>query len=456
MNEARATMNDGRKVLIRGGRVIDPAQGLDGVCDVLLAGGRVEAIGEGLGDGLLAGPAETATDPGLEVIDARGLWVVPGLIDVHVHLRTPGETHKETLATGTAAAAAGGFTSVICMPNTRPPLDDPIRVEWLRMKAEREALVRVYPAAAATQGLAGEHLTPYGALREAGAVAVTDDGRPIARAGLMRRVLEYAAAHGLPVLVHAEEPELSAGGAMHEGAVAAAAGMPGIPDTAESVMVARDLLLAERAGAHLHVLHVSAESTASLIRWAKARGVRVTAEVTPHHLLLCDEDVAAAGFDPNWKMNPPLRSAADREALLEAVLDGTIDLIATDHAPHHASDKDLPFPEASFGIVGLETAVGLLLDAFVPDIISPARLVELLSLRPAQVFGLPGGTLRPGAPADVTLIDPDCQWVIDPAGFQSLGRNTPFAGRRVRGRVVRTLVGGRTVYELAVAGACRG
>jgi len=450
MSQAREVMNEGTKVLIQGGRVIDPAQGLDRVCDVLLAGGRVEAVGEGLGDELIRRGAAGA-DPGVEVIDARGLWVLPGLIDAHVHLRTPGETHKETLATGTAAAAAGGFTSVVCMPNTRPPLDDPIRVEWLRMKAEREALVRVYPAAAATEGLAGERLAPYGALRAAGAVAVTDDGRPIARAGVMRRVLEYAAAHGLPVLVHAEEPELSAGGAMHEGPVAAAAGMPGIPDTAESVMVARDVLLAERAGAHLHILHVSAENTVSLIRWAKARGVRVTAEVTPHHLLLCDEDVAAAGFDPNWKMNPPLRSAADREALLEAVADGTIDFIATDHAPHHAEDKDLPFPEASFGIVGLETAVALLLDAFVPGIISPSRLVELLSLRPARVFGLPGGTLRPGAPGDVTLIDPHQEWVIDPADFRSLGRNTPFAGRRVRGRVVRTLVGGRTVFQLAGA-----
>ena len=400
-------------------------------------------------------PATARPGPGdpVEIIDARGLWVVPGLIDAHVHLRTPGETHKETLATGGAAAAAGGFTAVVCMPNTRPPLDDAVRVEWLRMKAEQASPVRVYVAAAATRDLAGREPAPYAALKAAGAVAVTDDGRPIASAGVMRRVLENASAYGLPVLVHAEEPELSAGGAMHDGPVASAAGMPGIPDTAEAVMVARDVLLAERAGARLHVLHVSAESTASVIRWAKARGIAVTAEVTPHHLLLCDEDVAAAGFHPHWKMNPPLRSARDREALLEAVLDGTIDLIATDHAPHHPLDKDVPFPEAAFGVVGLETALALLLDALVPDPIPPARLVELMSCRPARVFGLPGGTLRPGAPADVTLIDPGRSWVIDPGAFHSLGKNTPFAGWRVRGRVVRTLVGGQTVFSVAATGA---
>ncbi|HEY8488337.1 MAG TPA: dihydroorotase, partial [Thermaerobacter sp.] len=364
------------------------------------------------------------------------------------HLRTPGETHKETLATGGAAAAAGGFTAVACMPNTRPPLDDAIRVEWLAYKAAAEAPVRVHVVAAATRGLAGEEPTPYAALKAAGAVAVTDDGRPIARAGVMARVLEGAAAAGLPVLVHAEEPELSAGGAMHAGAVAAAAGMPGIPDTAEAVMVARDLLLAERAGARLHVLHASAAATLELVRWGKARGIPVTVEVTPHHLLLCDEDVAAAGFHPHWKMNPPLRSRRDREALLEAVAGGLVDAIATDHAPHHDLDKDGPFPEAAFGVVGLETALGLLLTHLVPGVLSPSRLIDLMARGPARILGVPGGSLRPGAPADVTLIDPQHRWVVEPDRFFSLGRNTPFAGWTLRGRAVGTLVGGRMVFRL--------
>ena len=485
------------RLWIRGGRVIDPSQGLDGPGDVVIEAGRIvyagaplpnaEAVARvtvpggsappspsdepapaaptagGIGTGRAPGadgdgrPARaaavapagsTGASPSVHVLDARGLWVVPGLIDPHVHLRTPGETHKETLATGGAAAAAGGFTAVACMPNTRPPLDDAIRVEWLAMKAAAEAPVRVHVVAAATRGLAGDEPAPYGALKAAGAVAVTDDGRPIARAGVMARVLEGAAAAGLPVLVHAEEPELSAGGAMHAGAVAAAAGMPGIPDTAETVMVARDLLLAERAGARLHVLHASAAATLDLVRWGKARGIPVTVEVTPHHLLLCDEDVAAAGFHPHWKMNPPLRSRRDREALLEAVADGTVDAIATDHAPHHALDKDAPFPEAAFGVVGLETALGLLLTHLVPDPLPPARLVQLMSTGPARVLGVPGGTLRPGAAADVTLIDPGHRWVVEPERFASLGRNTPFAGWNLRGRAVCTLVGGRAVFRL--------
>ncbi|HEY8449402.1 MAG TPA: dihydroorotase [Bacillota bacterium] len=423
-----------QRLLIRGGRVLDPSQRLDRVTDLLVVDGKIAHIGDAL-------DAE-----GIEGIDARGLWVVPGLIDTHVHLRTPGETHKETLESGSAAAAAGGFTTVVCMPNTRPPLDDVIRVEWLAERAARSACVRVRIAAAISEGLDGQRLAPLGALHEAGAVAFTDDGRPVADAALMRRALELAASLDVPVLIHAEEPALSRGGAMHEGPVADAAGMPGIPAAAEAVMVARDLLLAEQTGAHLHVLHVSAEQTVSLIRWAKARGIRVTAEVTPHHLLLTDEDVAASGFDPNWKMNPPLRSAADRQALVAGLLDGTLDWIATDHAPHHPDDKTVPFPEAAFGIVGLETAAALILDAFVPAQLEPLRFVELLSTAPARGLGLRGGTLAPGAPADITLIDPEQVWTVDPTAFRSAARNTPFAGRRLRGRVVRTIVGGRTVF----------
>lgn len=413
--------------------MIDPSQEFEGVADLRIRDGRVAELGPDL-------------DPGdAEVIDAAGLWVVPGLVDPHVHLRVPGEEHKETLATGGAAAAAGGFTTVVCMPNTCPPLDDAIRVEWLRLKARAAAPVRVEVAAAVTRGLEGSELTSFADLRRAGAVAFTDDGRPVADAGLMRRALLEAGALGLPVLVHAEEPALS-GGAMHEGAVAAAAGMPGVPAAAETVIVARDLLLAGETGAHVHILHVSAEATVALIRWAKDRGVRVTAEVTPHHLLLTDEDVAAAGFDPNWKMNPPLRSERDRQALVQGLADGTIDVIATDHAPHHRDDKDLPFPQAAFGVVGLETAAALVLDAFVPGVLSPRRFVEAMATAPARLFGLRAGSLRPGMPADVAVIDPDAAWTIDPRRFLSRSRNTPFAGRRVRGRVVLTLVGGRRVF----------
>ncbi|HEX6988078.1 MAG TPA: dihydroorotase [Bacillota bacterium] len=431
------------RVLIRGGLVIDPSQDLEAVADVRIVDGRVAELGRDL-------------EPGdAEVIDARGLWVVPGLVDGHVHLRVPGESHKETLASGGAAAAAGGFTTVVCMPNTRPPLDDAIRVEWLRFKAADESPVRVEVAAALSRGLGGEELTSLADLRAAGAVALTDDGRPVADAALMRRALLEAAALDLPVLVHAEEPALS-GGAMHEGAAAAEAGMPGIPAAAEAVMVARDLLLAEETGARLHILHVSAEPTVALIRWAKNRGVRVTAEVTPHHLLLTDEDVAASGFDASWKMNPPLRGERDRRALLEALADGTVDFVATDHAPHHRDDKDVPFPDAAFGVVGLETAAALLLDALVPEVLSPRRFVEVLAYAPARLFGLEAGSLRPGMPGDVVLVDPEQHWVVDPGAFRSRSRNTPFAGRQLRGRVVRTLVGGRTVFRLDVAPANSG
>lgn len=422
------------RILIRGGRVLDPSQNLDGIVDVLIEGERVVQVGENL-------PAGDA-----QIIDATGLWVVPGLIDVHVHLRTPGETHKETIASGTRAAAAGGFTTVVCMPNTRPPLDNPIVVEWLQHKVAQEGLVRVRVAAAITQGLEGRQLSPMLALRNAGVVAYTDDGRPVSDAGLMLRALQMAAQLELPLLIHAEELSLSGQGAMHQGPVADAAGIPGIPSTAESVMVARDLLLAEQTGAHIHILHVSAEQTASLIRWGKSRGIKVTAEVSPHHLLLCDEDVADSGFDPDWKMNPPLRSAADRDALLEALLDGTIDIIATDHAPHHRDDKEVPFQQAAFGIVGLETAFSLLLDALVPGRLTPLKLVELMSTKPARIFKLDGGSLAPGSPADVAIIDPNHQWTVDPSAFLSASQNTPFAGRRLKGKVVGTLVGGRVVY----------
>lgn len=424
------------RLLIRGGRVLDPTQKHDGIADVLIEAGRISQIGVDL-------PAGEA-----RIFDATGMWVMPGLIDAHVHLRTPGETHKETVATGTAAAAAGGFTTVICMPNTKPPLDDPIVLEWLAYKVEREGVIRVHPAAAISIGLEGKQLTPMVALRDAGAVAFTDDGRPVSDAALMLSALRMAAALQRPIMIHAEETALSRTGAMHHGLIADAVGLPGIPDTAESVMVARDLLLAERTGAHVHVLHVSAEQTVSLIRWAKSRGIRVTAEVTPHHLLLCDEDVAAAGFHPNWKMNPPLRSAADRAALLEGLLDGTIDIIATDHAPHHVDDKSVPFQQAAFGIVGLETAVGLILDAMVPKLLPPLRFVELMSTTPARIFGLPGGTLAPGSPADITIVDPNLEWTVDPDGFFSVSRNTPFAGRRLKGKVVATFVAGQPVFQL--------
>ncbi len=437
-------MNE-RPIVLRSGRVVDPSQGLDAVRDLLLADGKVAALV----------PSLDEVPESAEVIDCSGLVVTPGLIDVHVHLREPGGEHKETIATGARSAAAGGFTAVCAMPNTDPVIDSPATVGFVAAAGRAAGAARVHPVGALSMGQKGERLTEIGELVEAGAVGITDDGLPVMDSGLMRRALEYAMAFDIPVADHAEDVGLSRGGVMNEGVVSARLGLRGKPNASEDVHVARDLLVAELTGGHIHLQHVSTRQGVELIRQAKARGVRVTAEATPHHLLLTDQ--AVEGYDTNAKMNPPLRSEADRLAVVEGFLDGTLDTLATDHAPHHYDEKEQAFDDAPFGIVGLETVVGLLLTHFVhgedaggrhPGSLGLATFVERASVQPARAFHLPGGTLREGRPADVTLLDLDRIWTVDPSRFRSKSRNTPFAGWELRGRAVRTIVGGRTVFLL--------
>jgi dihydroorotase len=422
------------RLLIRGGRVVDPGSGLDAVGDVLVEDGRVAAVGGTAG----AHPDRT--------IEAAGLVVVPGLIDLHVHLREPGFETKETIATGLRAAVRGGFTAVCAMPNTDPVNDAPEVTERVLSAARRAGLARVLPIAAVTRGSKGVELVDMPALVAAGAVAFSDDGRPVTDSRLMRRALVAAAAAGAFVVDHCEDRALFEGGAVNESPAAGRLGLPGIPAAAEDIMVARDIVLAEAAGAPVHIAHLSTAGGVRMVREAKARGVRITAEATPHHLLLADEDIP--GPDPDFKMNPPLRSRTDVAALVEGLLTGTIDVLATDHAPHTPAEKARPFAEAPFGIVGLETAVPLFLDRLVrPGIVSLRRLVELLSTSPARLLGLAAkGRIAPGADADLTLLDLDLETVVDRAGFESKGRNTPFHGWRLRGGPVMTIVGGRVVY----------
>jgi dihydroorotase len=422
-------------LLIKNGRVVDPANSMDGVHDVLVSGGRIERVGAGL-----------AAPPDATVLDATGKVVCPGFIDIHVHLREPGYEYKETVASGTRAAAAGGFTAVACMANTQPVNDNRSITDYIRAKAAVEGVVRVYPIGAVTRGLGGEELAELAELAEAGCVAFSDDGRCVMNAALYRRAMEYTLPFGTPLISHAEDHQLSRGTSMNEGVVSTELGIAGAPAAAEDIMVARDILLAELTGAHVHIAHLSTAGAVRLVRDAKARGVRVTAEVTPHHLLLTEDAVRT--FDANAKMNPPLRSKRDTEVLLEALVDGTIDCIATDHAPHAGSEKEGEFDRAAFGIVGLETAVGLLLDRLVkPGALPLATLISRLSRDPARLLGLPGGSLAPGAPADLTLLDPAAEWTVDPARFQSRSRNTPFGGWPVTGRPWKTIVGGGIVWE---------
>ena len=421
------------RLLLRGGRVIDPANNVDAAQDVLIADGKIERLGRSL-----EAPA------GAEVVDANGKIVCPGFIDIHVHLREPGYEYKETVATGTRAAAAGGFTAVCCMANTNPVNDNGAVTDYILAKAKVEGVVRVYPIGAVTRGLHGEELAELAELADSGCVAFSDDGRCVMNAGLYRRAMEYTLPFGTPIISHAEDSSLSRGASMNEGVVSTETGLPGQPAAAEDVMVARDILLAELTGAHVHIAHVSTAGAVRLIRDAKARGLQVTAEVTPHHLVLTEEAVRT--WDPNTKMAPPLRTKRDVEALLEALADGTIDCIATDHAPHALSEKEGEFDHAAFGIVGLETAVAVLLDRLVrPGLLPLSTLIARLSRDPARLLNLPGGNLAAGTPADVTILDLDAETVVEPLRFRSRSRNTPFGGWTLRGAPWMTLVGGHIV-----------
>jgi dihydroorotase len=425
------------KKLLKGGRVVDPANGLDGAFDILIDGDRIARVGRGL-------PVDGATVVEIPV----GLVVVPGLIDMHVHLREPGQEHKETVATGTASAVAGGFTAVACMPNTSPVNDSATVTSLILAKAAAAGLARVYPIGAVSKGQKGELLADIGELKAAGCVAVTDDGHPTATALLLRRALEYAGMFGIPVVEHCEDPTLKGDGVAHEGFHASRLGLRGIPGACESLGVERGVLLAELTGSHFHVAHMSARGSMRAVRKAKEAGIRVTCEVAPHHFTLTDEALGSPiPYDTNTKMNPPLREVADRDAMIQGIADGTVDVIATDHAPHHYDEKKVEFDRAPFGIVGLETAVPLTFDRLVhAGHIPLRRMIELLSVNPARVLNLPGGTLSEGAAADITVLAPDLPVRVDAAQLRSRSKNTPFDGWQLRGGVAATIVGGRVVY----------
>lgn len=419
-------------ILIKGGRVIDPAQGLDAVLDVLIEDGRIAKVGKGL-----KGQGET--------IDAAGKLVTPGLIDLHVHLRDPGQEYKEDIVTGTRAAAAGGFTSVACMPNTNPVNDNKAITLYIRNKAREEGAVNIFPVGCITKGLKGESLAEMGELKEAGCLAVSDDGKPVTSGELMRRAMEYARPFGLTIISHAEDLSIVGEGVMNDGFVATELGLKGIPWVAEDAAVARDVMLAEYTGARLHVAHVSTKGAVEIVRLAKKRGVKVTCEATPHHFTLTDE--AVRGYKTDAKMNPPLRGADDVEAVRAGLADGTIDAIATDHAPHHIDEKNVEFNIALNGVVGLETALPLTLKLVEEKVLSLSDAVARLTVGPASALGIPRGTLAEGAPADVTVIDPSLAWTVEPAKLQSKSKNTPFAGWQMKGAAVYTIVGGKVVWK---------
>jgi len=423
-------------LLIAGGRVIDPASGLERELDVLLRDGQVAEL---TAPGILKAH-------GRALVNARGCIVAPGLIDLHVHLREPGQAHKETIATGTAAAAAGGFAAVCAMPNTSPVNDSAEITQWMQAP-ERRALVRLFPIAAATVGSLGEKLTHFAALKKAGAVAVSDDGKPILDDKLMRDALRAGARLNLPVVQHAEDSRHTAGCSMNHGPTSFRLGLRGMPNSAESDIVRRDIAFARETKSHIHVAHISTAAALDAVRQAKKAGIRVTAEVTPHHFTLTDENIGE--FDTQYKMNPPLRSAADRDAMIEGLADGTIDAIATDHAPHAFHEKQVEFERAAFGIIGLESALPIAITVLHHHFKLPLwRIIELLSSGPARVFGLQGlGTLAPGTHADVTIFDPAKKWTYDASQSKSKSRNTPYDGWSFTGRVVATIVGGKVVYE---------
>ncbi len=440
-------MGDTRPILVRGGRIVDPAQGLDQVSDLLIE------------DGAIAGIHTEIEREDARVIDAAGLVVSPGFIDLHCHLREPGFEYKETIATGTLAAARGGFTTVCAMPNTDPVMDTRATVEFVLSKALEEGVVRVLPIGAVTKGSKGAQLAEMVELADAGAVAFSDDGHPVADANLMRQALSYSSSLGLPIINHCEVPELSAGGAMNEGWTANRLGLRGIPNASEEVMVARDITLVETVGGRLHIAHASTAGTVELVRLAKERGTAVTCEVTPHHLTLTDEAILGHGgthgafeplteaaYDTNAKVAPPLRSLDDVPALVEGLRDGTVDFVATDHAPHGRTDKLSTFDEAANGISVLETALGSVMSLVHSKALTLPLAVDRLTAAPARFLGMDLGTLKPGSPADVTIFDPDAEWLVDPANFASKGKNTPLAGTTLKGRVMATVVGGKVIY----------
>lgn len=426
------------RLLIRRGRVIDPTQGIDDVADVALAHGKVAAIGR------------AAEQPGDQVIDAAGKIVCPGLIDMHVHLREPGNEDAETIASGAAAAVAGGFTSIVCMPNTKPALDTEAMIEFVYRQADRARSCNVFPIGAITKGREGKELAEIGQMVRAGAVAFSDDGAGVASATVMLRALQYVGMFNRPIIQHCEDADLAAGGCMNAGFTATRLGLPGIPAAAEELMVQRDLLLAESTGCAYHVAHISSAGAVQLVREAKRRGIRVTTEICPHHLLLTDEFVEQ--YDTNYKMNPPLRSKADVEACIVGVADGTIDCLVTDHAPHGREGKELDFQSAPFGIVGLEVALGLFAKALVaPGHLNWNQLIARMTTAPARILGLRKGSLALGSDADVTIIDPDLPWTVDTSLFQSKSRNCPYEGWPLTGRATHTIVGGELKFALEAA-----
>lgn len=423
-----------RTLLIKGGRVIDPSQDLDQVADVLIAEGKVEALGE------MRASAE-------EVIEAKGLIVSPGLIDMHVHLREPGKAEEETIASGSGAAVAGGFTTVCCMPNTEPAVDSQASAEFVFLQAQRAAGANIYPIGAITKGRQGKGLAEMGGLIQGGAVAFSDDGDCIKDAAVMRWALEYAKMLKKPIIDHCEDKDLSEEGIMHEGFVSMVLGLPGMPAAAEEVMVSRDLILTEYTGGHVHIAHISTSGSVDLVRRARARGVPVTCEATPHHLTLTDECVKT--FDTNFKMNPPLRTARDVAALRKGLADGTIDCIVSDHAPHALEEKDVEFTLAPFGVIGMETLLPMVITELVEKgVLSINEVIAKLTVNPARILDLPKGTLTVGADADITIIDPKLEWQIDVEKFKSKSRNCPFHGRKVTGRARFTIVGGEIKFAL--------
>ncbi|NLI81802.1 MAG: dihydroorotase [Deltaproteobacteria bacterium] len=424
--------------LFRRGRVIDPARGIDQVADVLVVDGRLMDIQPDLKIGMdwLAN---------VHQFDMDGKWIVPGMLDMHVHLREPGEEYKETIASGTRAAVAGGYAGVACMPNTKPVNDTAAVTQFILEKARQEAACHVFPVAAISRGLQGEHLTEFGELRESGAVAVTDDGRPVMNSLLMRRALEYARIFDLLVISHAEDLALAEGGLMNEGPISTLLGLRGIPNAAEDAMVARDILLAELTGGRLHIAHVSTAGSVRLVRDAKKRGVPVTAETAPHYFTLTDSELLS--FDAVFKVNPPLRSAEDRESVREGLADGTIDVIATDHAPHSLLEKDTEFEYAASGMIGLESALPLVLELVRCGVLDASKAISKVTCNPSKILGVPMGTLNPGKAVTLTVIDPKVDYILDCKSFESKSRNCPFHGRQVQGRVELTLVEGKIAYS---------